>query len=320
MNEERIFMGKFAIILFRVIYVIAFLLSLVFWVDGTYLQGIAFGIVGIILVCLNIFFKSYLKKLKSKINDNNMDFENKRNEIMEDRKKVANEINKNFTVTVNDEKIKLSENDKKRIQKNCSIMEKKRLPYFIDMKLIPFDAIVKIKSKEEIAKEMVKEYCIAHKALNKIQGISDIQDTEFLTTVLKYQPDQELLKILSEISKGGVNDVALNELAYLFERVNVYMWILGLGDKPLSNKQCFVPGIAMKISKYKNIDDLISKCKTINYEEIMEYADLMTRYEWAMIELNGRGEKSKYINNDSVTEQKKAIDWVVSFDSNMLLK
>lgn len=199
-------------------------------------------------------------------------------------------------------------------------MNKKGLPYHPEMKLIPFDAIAKIKSKEEIAKEMVKEYCIAHKALNKIQGISDSKDTEFVTTVLKYQPDQELLKILSEISKGEVNSVALNELAYLFERVNVYMWILGLGYKPLQNKQCFVYGLAMQISKYNNIDELINNCKMISNEEIMEYADLMTRYEWAMIELNNKGEKSKNINNDSVIEQKRAMDWVTFFNPDNLLK
>ena len=69
-----------------------------------------------------------------------------------------------------------------------------------------------------------------------------------------------------------------------------------------------------------NINQLISNCKMIGDEEIMEYADLMTRYEWTMIELNSKGEKSKHINNDSVTEQKKAIDWVVSFDCSALME
>ena len=76
----------------------------------------------------------------------------------------------------------------------------------------------------------------------------------------------------------------------------------------------------MQISKYTNMDDLISKSKMISNEEIMEYADLITRYEWAMIELNQKGIKSKHINVDSVTEQKQAIDWVTSFSADMLLK
>lgn len=318
--EERIFMGKFAIILFRIIYVIAFVLSITFLVEGSYIPGIAFGVTGIVCVCLNIFVKSYKKKLEDMQKQQNYEFEKKTEEIMNERKKSADEINKNVKLNIDESKIIISESDKKRIEKNCKIMNKKGLPYNSEMKLIPFDAIVKIKSKEEIAKEMVKEYIVAHKAVNKLQGVSDMEDQEFITTVMKYQPTPEILSVLSQISKGEVDDINLNELAYLYERVNVYMWILGLGYKPLPNKQCFAAGITMQISKYTNMDDLISKCKMISNEEIMEYADLITRYEWAMIELNQKGIKSKHINVDSVTEQKQAIDWVTSFSADMLLK
>lgn len=72
--------------------------------------------------------------------------------------------------------------------------------------------------------------------------------------------------------------------------------------------------------KFNNMDELLSNCKMKSNKEIMEFADLITRYEWAMIELDRNGQKSKNINNDSVIEQKKAIDFVTSFDSNMLLK
>lgn len=318
--DERIFMGKFAIVLFRIIYVAMIILSIGLIIDGSYKEGIIFGVVGIITILLNIFIKSYTKKLKKIQNNQSSEYEKKVEEIMKERQKIADEINKNSNFEIDESKINLSESDKKRIEKNCNIMKKKGLPYMPEMKLIPFDSIVNIKSKEEIASQMVKEFCIAHKAVNKLEGISDIDDQDFVTTVLKYQPTQDLLSILSQISKGELDEITLNQLAYLYERVNVYMWILGLGDKPLANKQCFPAFITLIITKYKNMEELINNCKMKSYEEIMEYADLITRYEWTMIELNKKNEKSKHINNDSVTEQKKAMDWVTSFDSNMLLK
>lgn len=318
--DNRILMGKFAIILFRVIYVFVFFLSIVFFIDESYKEGSIFGALGIIIILINIFLKSYKNKLKNMQKEQNSEFAKKAEEIMKERQKIADEINKNSNLKIDESKINLSEADKKRIEKNCNVMKKKGLPYMSEMKLIPFDSIVNIKSKEEIATQMVKEFLVAHKAINRLRGISDIEDQKFVTTVLKFQPEANVLGVLSQISKGEIDEISLNQLAYLYERVNVYMWILGLWDKPLANKQCFPPLIENIIEKYKNINDLVNNCNMKSYEEIMEYADLITRYEWAMIELNQKNERSKHINKDSVTEQKKAMDWVTSFDSNMLLK
>lgn len=318
--DERIFMGKFVIVFFRIIYVILILLSIGLLIDGSYKEGIAFGVTGIIIIFSNVFIKSYKKKLESLQKQQNSEFEKRAAEIMNERQKIADELNKNSKYEIDESKIIFSESDKKRIEKNCNIMKKKGLPYMSEMKLIPFDSIVNIRSKEEIAKQMVKEFCIAHKAVNRLEGISDINDQYFITTVLKFQPIPDVLAVLSQISNGEFDNVELTQLAYLYERANVYMWVLGLGDKPLANKQCLVAYISLLLDKYKNMEDLINKCKIKSYEEIMEYADLITRYEWAMIELNKDNEKSKHINKDSVMEQKRAMDWVVSFDSNMLLK
>ena len=87
-----------------------------------------------------------------------------------------------------------------------------------EMKIIPFDSIVKIKTKEEIAIQMVKEFLIAHKALNRLEGISDIEYQNFITTVLKFQPEANVLEVLFKISKGKVGDISLNQLAFLYER------------------------------------------------------------------------------------------------------
>lgn len=53
-----------------------------------------------------------------------------------------------------------------------------------------------------------------------------------------------------------------------------------------------------------------------SYAEIMEYADLISRYDWARIELAGKGIVSGNINDDSVMEQKKAMDFVTGYDAN----
>lgn len=317
--EERIFMGKFAIIFFRILYIFLIIISIVGLMEKSYTEGIGFGSLAVILILINILMKYYNEKLENLLKQHDSEYEKKKIEIMNKRQEMANEVNKNTQFEVDESKIVFSENDKKRIKKNCEIMRKKNLPFMKEMNLIPFDAVVKIKTKEEIAKQMISEFIIAHKAVNRINKIGDIDDQEFITFILKY-PDPNVYKILSQISNGEVDEFYLNELSYLHEQVNVYMWILGLGDKPLANKECFIPLITYNMYKYKDIEDLIDNCKMKSYEEIMEYADLITRYEWAMIELDKNGVNSKKINKDSILEQKSAIDWVTSFDSTFLLK
>ena len=173
---------------------------------------------------------------------------------------------------------------------------------------------------DDNVRQMIKDFIVAQKAINRLNGISDMQDPAFVEMALKYQPGDDIYNMLSQISKGEIDEVTLTQLPYLYERVNVYMWILGLASKPRQDKQCDYVFTGYTLYKYNNIDEILNNCKMKSYDEIMEFADLITRYEWAMIELSQNGQTSKKINNDSVIEQKKAMDFVTSFDSNILLK
>ena len=320
--DDKILNIKIAIVIFRIMYILLFILSVFMLLGGDDGKAacIGFGVFGFIIVIINLLLKSYMNKLKKIIDEQNLEYQERAKEIMEERQKMADDFNKNINCEIDESKIKLSELDRERIIKNCNIMKNKNLPYNENMKLIPFNEVVKIKTKEEIVHQMISEFIIAQKAINRLNGISDVQDLDFVQIVSKYQPSQNVLAMLSQISKGEVDEFSLNQLAYLYERVNVYLWILGLGDKPRQDKECNYIMTGYTIYKFNNMDELLSNCKMKSNEEIMEFADLITRYEWAMIELNRNGQKSKNINNDSVIEQKKAIDFVTSFDSNMLLK
>lgn len=317
--EERISFGKFAIILLRIIYIIVFILCALLLAGKEYKVGLVFGILGLIIVVVNVFMKSFLKKLEKIQYEQNLEFQQQAAKSMDEKHRIADEINKTSSFEIDESKIILSECDKKRIKKNCDIMKKKGLPYEEEIKLIPFDSIVQIKTKEEIAKQMIEEFIIAHKAVNRLQGISDIEDQDFVTMVLKYQPNQNVLSILSRISNGEIDQFTLTQLTYLYERVNVYMWVLGLGSKPLADKICYPLSITLALDKYSNFENLLDSCKMRSYDEIMEYADLITRYEWAVIELDRNGKSSKKINRDSVAEQKIAMNWVTSFNQNVLI-
>jgi len=133
---------------------------------------------------------------------------------------------------------------------------------------------------------------------------------------MKY-PIQDMFSALSQISKGEIDDLTLNQLAYRLEQANVYAWILGLGPKPSETKLLGEENLYKIFLNNNTIEDIINKCNMISNDEIMEYADLITRYEWAMIELRNNNNNSKNINNDCIIEHKVAMDFVTNYEPSI---
>lgn len=241
----------------------------------------------------------------------------KQQEKIKNMQEVANEINANYEI--NTSNIVFTNNDKLRIDKNCRVMESLGLPFLKEMKLIPLDSNVKIKTKELIAAQMIYSIIVGHKAMNKLNNISDTDDMNFMSLAFKF-PIQEMYLMLGSISNGEIDEVTLNQYAYLYEQANVYAYILGLKSKPSEVNLSDERNLHDILINNENFNDLINKCNMISYEQIMEYSDLVTRYEWAMIELKRLNQTSNNINSDCVIEHKKAVDFVTSFNPQIYLE
>lgn len=305
-NGERVNAANFAIVFLRVMYVILLLFGIPFLCTGNLGPGLGFTILAVVIIIVNVLMKKYREKLIG----------TEKALIGEQLNAMADAMNEATPANIDTSKINFSEADCQRAAKNCKVMEKKKLPYKPDMLLVPFDRGVSIKSKEEIVLRMVSEMVIAHKSVNKLQGVLDTNDGDFIMTALKFCAGTEVMNVLSAISNGEVPPAQLGQWTYLYERVNTYMWVLGLGDKPLPNKVCSPGLIEYLLGKYDSRDALAAACKMRSYEDIMEYADLISRYDWARIELAKNASSSKSIQNDSVMEQKCAMDFVTGYDAN----
>ena len=240
-----------------------------------------------------------------------------RKEEIERRQQVADEINNTYDFKAND--VVLSENDKIRIDKNCKIMEQLKLPYMREMKLVPFDSNTNICSKQDLVLHMIFDFFVSHKAINKLNNIPDTSDMDVMFLAMKY-PIQEMFNVLSQISKGEIDELTLNQLAYRSEQANVYAWILGLGPKPSETKLLGEENLYKIFLNNNTIEDIINNSNMISNEEIMEYADLVTRYEWAMIELRNNNSDSKNINNDCIIEHKSAMDFVTGYEPSITVE
>lgn len=312
-ENEIISRCNMAIILLTILDVIVILFFFItFTINIVAVLITAFLIITITLLIM--FFKKVKKEpLKYKKYFLNLEVDHMDaalSEEMQKRQQMADEINSNYELKIGT--ITFSDNDNLRIEKNCKVMESMGLPYMKEMKLVPLDSNVKIKSKEEIVMQMIFDFFLSHKAKNKLMNISDIEDVNIMSLAMKY-PIKEMFDVLSQISKGEIDDVTLYQISYLGEQANVFVWVLGFRDKPSEIQLSDDNILYQLLSSSKDFNDIVDKSNMISYEEIMEYADLITRYEWAMIELRRTNKNSDKINKDCILEHKRAVDFLTSY-------
>lgn len=248
-------------------------------------------------------------------------FKNKNNEETSNTSILENYIKAKFVI--NTDNISYSNNDIARIEKNCEIIEKMGIPSYKELKLVPVDGIVKIEEKKELVLRLIFNFFVGRKAFNRLNNIGDVNDADVMMLAIKYVPEfNQLASYLSEISKGNISEDELGNLAFLGERAVVLAWVLGLSEKPMENEVTLGSNLINIFEKYKSIDDLIEGSNIISKEEIMEYADYISRLDLYCMELiiSKKDPKTiKDLNLDSIREHKSAIDMVTSYSIDKYL-
>ncbi|MCR4895624.1 MAG: DUF4272 domain-containing protein [Lachnospiraceae bacterium] len=234
---------------------------------------------------------------------------------------LENYLNSKFKI--NTDNVVYSGNDIARIEKNCEILEKMGIPGYKELKLVPVDSIVEIEEKQELALHLIFDFFVGRKALNRINGRGDVDDADVMMLALKYVPEfNQLASYLSAISKGEIKGDQLNELAFLGEQAEVLAWVLGLAEKPVETNLTLGSDLVSIFEKYDRIQALIDGCNIISKEELMEYADYISRLDFYCMELTLSKKDTKGLKNlklECIREHKSAIDMVTTFSIDKYL-
>ncbi len=224
---------------------------------------------------------------------------------------------------INTDKIEYSSNDIARIEKNCEILEKMGMPSYKELKLVPVDSIVEIEEKQELVLHLIFDFFVGRKALNRLNNRGDADDADVMMLALKYVPEfNQLATYLSEISKGNIGEEQLNNLAFLGEQARVLAWVLGLAEKPVETELTLGSELVNIFEKYNSIVDLIEGSNIRSKDEILEYADYVSRLDFYCMELTLSKKDTKELKDiklDCVREHKSAIDKVTSFSMDKYL-
>ena len=246
---------------------------------------------------------------------------NKKSEENNSDNFLENYINSNYKI--NNKGIKYSDSDIARQEKNCEILEKMGLPSYKELNLVPIDSMVTIEDKQELVLHMIFNFFVGRKAYNRLNNIGDADDADVMMLAVKYVPEfNQLGTLLSEISKGNIDENELGNLAFLGEQAVVLAWVLGLADKPKEDKVTLGSNLVKIFENSKGIVDVIEQSNIISQDDIMEYADYISRLDLYCMEISLSNKETKKLDKlslDCIREHKSAIDMVTSFSIDKYL-
>ena len=217
-----------------------------------------------------------------------------------------------FTPTIivevpNQKEKEFSEEDKERIYKNIEILKTKNIPYNENMKFIPNKSNTELASPIIVYARLMIDYVEATMAATFPNDVDiEIWDQIYNSLNAMYlvdaffeeeEKDKQILKSLKENNYANKD-----ELTWHYEKCAIFLWVLKLWDFPRQDSECDVekmnsilaanmnnpynmPDYYLKLlDEDKNFD--INKVEMRSYEEILEKADLLKRYKWAIDEAN----------------------------------
>ena len=244
---------------------------------------------------------------------------------IESAKELLNiNISKITTEDIFDEnKIILDELDKARQKKNIELIKNQNIPFIEGMQSVPINSVTTLKTKEEIIKRMLGDYVISYFCILSLnykfdpQKIINEMDQKLnIKTVLSSND----LQIVNDIIDKKMPIEMIKQRSWLIEGCAVLMWVLGLLDKPNSDKQCDLDQITNILIGCSSYEDLVLKCNLRSKEEIMEFDDLLIRYRWACRQARIKNIALPQLNESIIQEQNSELDWVLDFELTKIMK
>ena len=239
---------------------------------------------------------------------------------VEDLKQKMNDKKISFQMDLSKQKI--SENDVKRAEKNIKIIKSLGLPYLEKMNTVPRDYDTELLDKEECLQEMLKQLFFAFEA-DFLSAYPDKYNFVCKDVFKKMDSRYKISKYLGaeqtlwdKIKNRELDEQDIVDLTWAYEKVAIYEYILGLGDKPNFDSQCDATRMVQRyfVDKDLNYDKLLQQSKLIDKQELLDYADLIYRLDWASVQCY-LDQKPFSLDGGLIRQQKDALEKALNFDA-----
>lgn len=196
-----------------------------------------------------------------------------------------------------------------RRERSIAIIEQEQVPIYDDLPMILPETHAPQRSHQEVAERAVALFIVSYKAVGGdekiVEKMADKADDDDL-----FSPEEA-----DFATEEDVEDSDRIQFSWRVEALNVLLWALGKVDTlPRPDKSVdWDPIVAMMsgISAKK----LLSSSKMRPQAEVLDAADLIYRYHWAIRNegVHGR-EAPDGLDSSVVLERHHALNWLIQFD------
>lgn len=118
---------------------------------------------------------------------------------------------------------------------------------------------------------------------------------------------------LSDPSPSAEHKAALS---WRYEAAHVLFWALGYTEELTPPRTTCDPAVLVKLVQERDRDDLIAGAQPKPLAEILDQADLIYRYRWALVSTQLRGDTVPAgLDHDVAMERHHALNWLVQDDT-----
>ncbi|OPZ79066.1 MAG: hypothetical protein BWY78_00264 [Alphaproteobacteria bacterium ADurb.Bin438] len=203
--------------------------------------------------------------------------------------------------------------------KSIEILKKKNIPYIDHLPVICSAQNIKLRSKEDIAKRAATLLIVSGYAGDVVNNNDIIASKEFFYENLR---KYDLVGNLTEREeKFFINDIPLRnealQLVWQYESCYALLWSLGLVNTLFfPDKTCSEGSISYLLAKCNSFDEFYQKTKLRNVNEILDEADLIYRYHWAIVDARlKRISPPAKLEEGVVLERHRALNWVINHNN-----
>lgn len=207
-----------------------------------------------------------------------------------------------------------NEKDKARKERSFEILKQKGIPYIEHMGVSAYDATSVIPTKEEILLRAIAVFACCVKSevytcghyedvvgmtAEQMEMLEKLYDFRKVLTVEEKQFLEEKAPDMSDLSKFG----------WRYECCAVLLWALNLVEMKEPTEICDAAELGGIIWN-NNTESLMSKAVLRDRDEILDFQDLVHRYDWACIECRIKKQELPMLSAEIVVEWHYALNWL----------
>ena len=220
-------------------------------------------------------------------------------------------------------KIVLDDTDKEIRNRNLKDLKEMNVPANPNMRDVPINSLTELKSLDKIIDRAKIEFVLATLAnyklnpeiLNEQMNMQDLFDELNEETNVKNLMSNNELELVDALIYGEVDEQTLITMSWFYEASAILLWAVSLFPVPSISERSDVNELFQKITS----DQQLSKAKLRSKKEILEYADLIIRYNWALTRITDSTDEidfKKYVLDQHVL----ALKWVLGWDESKIMK